>query len=55
MTAAQPELVRCSSCHRDYALAPLSTQCPACGGASWVVARIAGRDSADLRAPAART
>jgi Zn finger protein HypA/HybF involved in hydrogenase expression len=45
MTSAQPELVRCSSCRRDYALAPFATGCPACGGASWVIARIAERDA----------
>jgi rRNA maturation endonuclease Nob1 len=49
MLSVQQELVRCSSCHREYELTPLARGCPVCGGASWVAAHIAKRDSDDFR------
>jgi len=52
MLSVQQELVRCSSCHRDYELTPFASRCPRCGGASWVAAHIAMRDSHDFRSDA---
>jgi rRNA maturation endonuclease Nob1 len=52
MPVAQSDLVRCSKCRRDYELTPFAACCPACGGASWVAARIAERDSDAFRGDA---
>jgi hypothetical protein len=53
MPVAQSDLVRCSNCRRDYEPTPFAMCCPACGGASWVAARIAKRDSDGFRGDAA--
>jgi len=45
MPVAQPQLVRCSKCRRDYELAHGTTGCPSCGGLIWVAAQIAERDA----------
>jgi hypothetical protein len=45
MVCTPSELVRCSSCHRDYEPVPFAVNCPDCGGASWVATSIAERDA----------
>jgi rRNA maturation endonuclease Nob1 len=53
MPVAQPQLVRCSKCRRDYELAHGTAGCPSCGGAIWVAAQIAERDANVSRTEAA--